>query len=124
MLTRLRCASPGQVTASEVRLQVSGPGLSSRLPRAGTIKDVPRLLLPAVLALAATLPAQGPFFPLKDVRAGMRGTGRTVFSGNRIDEFQIEVLGVLDNVGPKESLIVARLSGGPLDHTGVMQGMS
>jgi len=82
------------------------------------------LLLPAVLALAATLPAQGPFFPLKDVRAGMRGTGRTVFSGNRIDEFQIEVLGVLDNVGPKESLIVARLSGGPLDHTGVMQGMS
>src|SRR4051794_13662347 len=54
----------------------------------------------------------------------MRGTGRTVFTGNRIDEFQVEVLGVLENFGPKESLILARLSGGPLEHTGVMQGMS
>ena len=54
----------------------------------------------------------------------MRGTGRTVFSGSRIDEFQVEILGVLENIGPKESLILARLSGGPLEHTGVMQGMS
>lgn len=54
----------------------------------------------------------------------MHGVGRTIFSGNRIDEFQVEILGVLDNVGPKESLILARLSGGPLEHTGVMQGMS
>ena len=54
----------------------------------------------------------------------MRGSGRTVFQGNQIEEFQVEILGVLENVGPKESLILARLSGGPLDHTGVMQGMS
>ncbi len=54
----------------------------------------------------------------------MHGVGRTVFSGNRIEEFQVEILGVLDNIGPKESLILARLSGGPLEHTGVMQGMS
>jgi len=54
----------------------------------------------------------------------MHGTGRTVFSGNRIEEFQVEVLGVLDNMGPRESIILARLSGGPLQETGVMQGMS
>jgi len=54
----------------------------------------------------------------------MRGTGRSVFSGNRIDEFQVEILGVLENVGPKESVILARLSGGPLAETGVVQGMS
>jgi len=54
----------------------------------------------------------------------MRATGRTVFSGNKIEEFQVEILGVLDNIGPKESLILGRLSGGPLEHTGVMQGMS
>jgi len=85
---------------------------------------VPRFLVPAALALAAALSAQTAFFPLKDIKPGMRGTGRTVFSGTRIDEFQVEILGVLDNVGPKESLILARLSGGPLEHTGVMQGMS
>jgi hypothetical protein len=80
--------------------------------------------VPAALALAAVLSAQAPFFPLKDLKPGMRGVGRTVFSGNKIEEFQVEILGVLDNIGPKESLILGRLSGGPLEHTGVMQGMS
>jgi hypothetical protein len=83
-----------------------------------------RFAVPVVFALSAALSAQTPLFPLKDVRAGMRGVGRTVFSGDRIDEFQVEILGVLDNIGPKQSLILARLSGGPLEHTGVMQGMS
>jgi len=92
--------------------------------RHGYNKDVLRCAIPAVLALGAGLAAQTDFFPLKDVRAGMRGTGRTVFTGGKVDEFQVEVLGVLDNAGPKQSLILARLSGGPLDHTGVMEGMS
>jgi hypothetical protein len=92
-------------------------------------EDVLRFIAPAVLALTAALSAQTAspppaFFPLKDIRTGMRGVGRTVFTGNRIDEFQVEILGVLENFGPKESLILARLSGGPLEHTGVMQGMS
>jgi hypothetical protein len=83
-----------------------------------------RHAVPAALALAAALSAQTALFPLKDIKPGMRGTGRTVFSGNKIEDFQVEILGVLDNAGPKESLILARLSGGPLEHTGVMQGMS
>ena len=83
-----------------------------------------RFSLPAILALATALPAQNSLFPLKDIRPGMHGTGRTVFAGNRIEEFQVEVLGVLDNMGPHESIILARLSGGPLGETGVMQGMS
>ena len=64
------------------------------------------------------------FLPLKDIKAGMRGVGKTVFSGDRIEDFQVEILGVLENIGPKESLILARLSGGPLAAVGVMQGMS
>src|SRR5205823_7447927 len=63
-------------------------------------------------------------YPLRDVKAGMHGIGRTVFSGDRIDEFDVEILGVLENIGPKQSLILGRLSGGPLAKTGVMQGMS
>ncbi len=85
---------------------------------------MPRFVFPAAFALAAVLHAQTSFFPLKDVKAGMHGAGKTVFSGNRIDEFQVEVLGVLENVGPKQSLILGRLSGGPLEQTGVLQGMS
>src|ERR1035441_4845573 len=94
--------------------------LSSPLYNGGVL----RFVVPAVLALATALPGQTPLFPLKDVRPGMRGIGRTVFSGNRIAEFQVEILGVLENMGPHESIILARLSGGPLAETGVLQGMS
>ena len=54
----------------------------------------------------------------------MTGVGRTVFEGSRIEEFRVTVLGVLHNVGPRQSLILARLQGGPLEHTGVISGMS
>lgn len=58
------------------------------------------------------------------MKIGQHGVGRTVFSGNRIEEFQVEILGVLENIGPKQSIILARLSGGPLTETGVLEGMS
>ncbi len=64
------------------------------------------------------------FFPLKDVHPGLRGVGRTVFNGNRIEEFEVQILGVLENLTPKQVIILAKLSGGPLEQTGVMQGMS
>jgi hypothetical protein len=73
--------------------------------------------------LAAALSA-AQFFPLQEVRPGLKGVGKTVFSGTRIEEFQVEILGVLPNIGPRQSLILARLSGGPLAETGVLQGMS
>jgi len=76
------------------------------------------------LLVASTLGATPAIFPLKDIRAGQHGVGRTVFSGSRIEEFQVEILGVLENIGPRQSIILARLSGGPLAQTGVMQGMS
>jgi hypothetical protein len=82
-----------------------------------------RFFVPALLALSTALSGQS-LMPLKDVRPGMHGVGRTVFQGNRIEEFQVEILGVLENTGPHESIILGRLSGGPLQETGVMQGMS
>jgi len=54
----------------------------------------------------------------------MKGSGRTVFQGTRVEEFQVEILGILENIGPKQSIILARLSGAPIERAGVMQGMS
>ena len=55
----------------------------------------------------------------------MIGVGRTVFSGTTLEDFKVNVLGVLRNViAPKRSLILARLEGGPLAKTGVIAGMS
>lgn len=76
------------------------------------------------MALASVAGAAPEIYPLRDVKIGQHGVGRTVFSGTRIEEFQVEVLGVLENIGPKQSIILARLSGGPLAETGVLEGMS
>ena len=60
-----------------------------------------------------------------DVRPGMVGIGRTVFDGTQVEEFKANIIGVLENViGPNRSLILAKLEGGPLAHTGVIAGMS
>jgi hypothetical protein len=86
-------------------------------------------ILASVLALlflaVAGTPAQNRHFPVDELKAGMVGTGRTVFEGDRLDEFKVHILGVLRNViGPRRDLIIARLEGGPLAHTGVIAGMS
>jgi hypothetical protein len=74
--------------------------------------------------LAADTSAAG-ILPLSEVRPGMEGVGRTVFEGATIESFGVHVLGVLDNaIGPRQSLILARLEGGPLARTGVIAGMS
>lgn len=60
-----------------------------------------------------------------ELRRGMSGFGLTTFQGTEIDTFQVEVLGVLKGaLGPRMDMILARLSGGPLEHTGLIRGMS
>ena len=54
----------------------------------------------------------------------MKGVGKTVFQGDRIEEFQVEIPGILENIAPRQSAILAKVSGGPLERTGVMAGMS
>lgn len=79
----------------------------------------------AIAALTAAPGAQTRTLPLDEVRPGMIGVGRTVFTGSKLEDFKVEVLGVMRNViGPKRSLILARLEGGPLAKTGVIAGMS
>src|SRR5215467_3913483 len=64
-------------------------------------------------------------FPLEEVRPGLKGTARTVFSGSEPEEFGVEILGLLDGfTGPRQSTIIARLSGPNVDKTGVFSGMS
>lgn len=65
------------------------------------------------------------FFPVSQVRPGMKGVGRTIFEGNQVQEFQVELLGVAKGVlAPKHDAILARLSGPTVNKTGVVEGMS
>jgi hypothetical protein len=77
------------------------------------------------LFLATVLAAQAPAtMSVQEIRPGMKGQGRTVFLGGKIDRFDFEVLGVQRNLAPGRSLIMVRASGGPLAETGILQGMS
>ena len=76
-------------------------------------------------AVAAVLPAQSRTFPVDEIKPGMVGIGRTVFEGDRLEDFKVHIIGVLRNsIGPRRNLILARLEGGPLANTGVIAGMS
>src|SRR5437870_1596814 len=86
-----------------------------------------RFLSFPVLITAFSLTVYGQstrFMSADEVRPGMKGIGRTVFQGTKIEEFDVELLGVLKNFAPKQDMILARLSGGPLARTGVIAGMS
>lgn len=64
-------------------------------------------------------------FPLAEVTAGLVGTGKTVIQGRTIEEFSVEVLGIVPQSAPTPDLILVRLSGDIIDKTGgIASGMS
>ena len=83
------------------------------------------ILLATVTGLSALLSGAGGQMGVDEIRPGMVGIGRTVFDGTRVEEFKVNIVGVLENIiGPHRNLILAKLEGGPLAHTGVIAGMS
>lgn len=84
------------------------------------------ILLATLLFVSATLwgAANPQFMPVDEIKAGMKGTGRTIYKGQNIEEFECEIIGVLKNIGPNQNAIIARLSGGALQKTGIFAGMS
>ncbi|MGD8538787.1 MAG: SpoIVB peptidase S55 domain-containing protein, partial [Candidatus Aminicenantes bacterium] len=62
--------------------------------------------------------------PVDQIEAGMKGKGRSVFLGDTIEEFDVEIVGVMRNIQPKKDLIVVRIGGPGIKEAGVIQGMS
>lgn len=68
--------------------------------------------------------ANVPLMPVKDLQPGMQGIGKTVISGDKIEDFNVEILGVNGSEASGYSIFV-RLYGDLIDKTGgVAQGMS
>ncbi len=69
--------------------------------------------------------AQGPAtLGVAEIRAGMKGYGKTVFQGGKIDRFEFEVLGIQKHSAPGQSRILVRGLGSQLLESGFLQGMS
>ena len=78
------------------------------------------LLLPTTLGQAAT-----EFIPVDEIKPGMQGIAKTVVSGTKLEEFGVEVLGIMKNKGATGDLILVRTYGDVIDRTGgIAQGMS
>lgn len=82
------------------------------------------LILFLILVIFSGAQESSPILPLNQIKPGMKGKGKTVFEGNKIEEFEVEILGIIENVQPKKNIILAKLMGKRLAETGVISGMS
>jgi hypothetical protein len=61
---------------------------------------------------------------VSEVRPGMKGYGLSVFSGVKIERFEVEVISVARNFNLGMDAVLIRASGANLEHTGGIAGMS
>ncbi len=64
------------------------------------------------------------YMGVAQIKPGMTGVGRTVLKGAELVEFQVTVVDVLWNWGPKQHAILIRCAGANLEHSGIIMGMS
>lgn len=101
-------------------------------PPAGVPSGPSHPSMPSPIAPPPTpIPVQPPALPtplptigVDEVRTGQKGYGLSVFSGSEPERFDVEVIGVMRNLRPEQSYILARLTGHDLERSGVAAGMS
>lgn len=107
-------------------------------PNLSMTRKISRFLILSALAFASA-PAIAPWFftsqaqaltsseilPLSEVRPGMQGYAYTIFAGDQVEKFDLEVIGIMPNfLGPRQTIILVQLKGPKVEHTGVVAGMS
>ena len=81
--------------------------------------------LPIAILPVAAVAQSNEILPLDQVRAGMQGYAYTIFAGDQVERFDLEVIGVMPNfLGPRQSIILVQLKGPKVERTGVVAGMS
>jgi len=105
-----------------------GPASQSARKRLRLTLLIGFIALTAVLCLrtgSALAQQSNEIFPLNQVQPGMQGYAYTIFAGDQIEKFNLEVIGVVPNfLGPRQSIILVQLKGPKVEHTGVVAGMS
>lgn len=69
-------------------------------------------------------PALPPTISVDELRPGQRGFTDTTLRGSQPVRFPVEVLGVMRNARPRQDMVIIRLEGEPITHTGIIMGMS
>jgi hypothetical protein len=58
------------------------------------------------------------------LKRGMKGYGLSVFSGAKIEKFDVEIVSVMENFEPGQDVILAKCTGQGLEESMIVQGMS
>jgi len=81
-------------------------------------------LLIIILLLSPALSAQD-FMSLEEIRPGMSGYGKTVFSGTEVEEFSVEIISVMNDRSLDQDLILIKTGGENIEkYGGIAAGMS
>lgn len=88
--------------------------------------ETPRVARAQARAMINQLLRQGKIMRPDDAKRGMRGIGRSVFQGTKIEEFHVEVIGTLKKVMGGGDLVLIKVLDGPVvkRDTGIIAGMS
>ncbi|MFM8430548.1 MAG: SpoIVB peptidase S55 domain-containing protein [Holophagaceae bacterium] len=78
----------------------------------------------ALFCLSTSFLVSQGILPLSEIQPGMRGQGKTVFLGSKIERFDFEILGIQENTSPSRSTILVKLLGSDMKERGVFAGMS
>ncbi len=106
---------------------MANPCSTSWTVRAAIRRTLPALLvlfIPACLGAAPLRFDPARMIPVDEIKEGMKGVARTVFTGDKIEEFDVEVLGVIRHSSSDGDLILVHCLGDRLAHTGIAAGMS
>ncbi len=104
---------------------LSGLFVSKQVARILAVLTLAALALTCCISPSRAQDHSNDFLPLDQVKPGMQGYAYTIFAGDQVEKFELEVLGVMPNfLGPKQSIILVQLKGQKVEHTGVVAGMS
>ncbi len=95
------------------------------------VTNIKAILFVLSLSISPAFAAEVELFSLKDLQIGMKGYGKTVISGRKIEKFDVEVLGICANNKINESnltngkSVLVRVSGDVIKRAGgIAAGMS
>jgi hypothetical protein len=88
------------------------------------MKKSSSILLSILVVLVASYAPSQEIMKIDELKPGMMAKAKTVFDGNTIEEFGVEIIDILHNFYPKRNVIIVRLHGEKAEFAGPTAGMS
>lgn len=83
------------------------------------------LLIVIFSLLSYPIYSEQEFMELNEIKPGMKGYGKSVFSGTKVETFSATIISVMKDFSPDHDVILVKLSGNEMvENAGVISGMS